>query len=468
MKFSELPLSPEILAVVEELGFTEMTPIQEQSIPLLLEGKDLLGQSQTGSGKTAAFALPLLQRLMLDERDVQSLVLCPTRELTAQVAREFRKLGRHFQGLQIGILSGGASSRDQVKSLENGAQIVVGTPGRVLDLLEKNKLDVSQLRSLVIDEADKMLDMGFEQEMTAIMELLPEHRQTLMFSATFPESIQGLSRKYQHEPELIKVEGGVDPEAPLIDQQVFDMGTESKKDLLMRVLQQNRPEAALIFCNQKLTVNELEELIAGQGVAVSALHGDLEQRDRDRVLAMFRNGSLRILVATDVAARGLDIDHLDLVINYDFPNTPETYVHRIGRTGRAGKAGIAVTFTRAADGLKLAELEKAAAGGVMTRPRLGFKNQHGLTASDFEAKMQTLWISGGRKDKIRPGDILGALTGKTGNLKASDVGKIEVHDHFSYVGVHTDKAHQALESLREGRIKAHKFQVRLLKSTRSF
>lgn len=460
MKFTELPLAPELLTTLNDLGFAEMTPIQEKTIPLLLEGKDLLGQSKTGSGKTAAFALPILQRLLLDEREVQALILCPTRELSAQVAREVRRLGRSYPGMQVAVLTGGASARDQVKSLTNGAQIIVGTPGRVLDLLLKNKLDLSQMRTLVLDEADKMLDMGFEEEMTEILNLVPKGRQTLFFSATFPESIQTLSESFQIDAEVVKIDGG-DQISNSIYQVAFDMGTDSKKDLVLRVLQQYPSKATLIFCNQKTTVDELEKLIRADNVPVASLHGDFEQRERDRVLAMFRNGSFRILVATDVAARGLDIDHLELVINYDFPLSPDTYVHRIGRTGRAGRSGTAVLFTKADDALKVAELEKAA-GQPLDRPRLGFKNQHGLSEDAFAAEMQTLWISGGRKDKLRPGDILGALTG-SGGLRADHVGKIEVHDHFTYVGIRVDVAKMALARLRDNRIKAQKFQVRLMK-----
>lgn len=459
LPFSSLPLSPEILAVVDELGFQHMTDIQAQSILPLLEGRDLLGQSQTGSGKTAAFALPILQRLNLQEREVQALILCPTRELAAQVAREIRTLGRRFEGLQVSVLSGGASSRDQTQSLQNGAHLVVGTPGRVLDLAQKGKLQFGFLRSFVLDEADKMLDMGFEEDLKAIVSELPPGRQTILFSATFPASITALSSAMQVDPVVVRV--SAEKTESLIEQQCYDMGTEDKKDLLMRVLQQASAQAVLIFCNQKATVDTITDLLARQNVPVAALHGDFEQRDRDRVMAMFRNSSLRILVATDVAARGLDIEHLDLVINYDFPLTPETYVHRIGRTGRAGKSGVSILFTKANDALKIHELEKLT-GSKMSQPRLGFKNQHGLGADYGVSLMRTLWISGGRKDKLRPGDIVGALTGTTGGLRAEDVGKIEIHDHFSYVAVKQGLAKSAFTTLRDGRIKAKKFQVRLL------
>ncbi|MNK15819.1 ATP-dependent RNA helicase DbpA [compost metagenome] len=458
--FSSLPLSKELLTVVQELGFEKLTPIQEQSIPLLLDGKDLIGQSKTGSGKTAAFALPILNKLQMDSRNLQALILCPTRELATQVVGEMRKLGRRHPGLQILSLVGGLPSRPQAEALANGVHIAVGTPGRVLDLIDRNRMELENIGTVVLDEADKMLDMGFEDEIKAIMNALPKNRQTALFSATFPEAIQGLSKKYQKNPVKVTIEEA--PEAaPLIEQVLYEANPDDKINVLMRVLQQHPSNSTIIFCNMKVTVNELIATIEEQNVSCAALHGDLEQRERDRVMTLFRNGSHRILVATDVAARGLDIENLELVINYDLPAQAETYVHRIGRTGRAGKKGTAVTLAHPRDAIKIQELEKVI-GSKFERRQLGFKNQHGLSKNLREAAMQTISISGGRKDKLRPGDILGALTGAAGGLEASEIGKIEIQDRWSYVAISSRSVNTALERLRNGRIKGQKFQVKLV------
>ncbi len=458
--FKSLPLNPELLAVAEELGFKELTPIQAESIPLLLTGKDLIGQSKTGSGKTAAFALPLLNKIKLSEKRLQALVLCPTRELATQVVTEMRKWGRRYEGLQILPLVGGQPGRAQSEALERGVQIAIGTPGRVLDLIERKRIDLEFVTTLVLDEADKMLDMGFEAELRAILKELPTQRQTALFSATFPDSIRDLSRKYQKNPAQITVSD--DSSEELIEQWLYDTEADEKAHVLMRVLQQHPSESTIVFCNMKSTVQEIAERIAEQGVSCYGLHGDLEQRERDRVLTMFRNGSCRILVATDVAARGLDIEHLELVINFDLPTQAETYVHRIGRTGRAGRTGVAVTLASPRDSLKILELEKLAKTKFLKQP-LGFKNQHGLGKSFRETRMQTLSISGGRKDKLRPGDILGALTGESGGLNSADVGKIEIHDNFSYVAISSAHASTALERLRTRGIKGRKFQIKFMK-----
>jgi ATP-independent RNA helicase DbpA len=454
-------VSSDILSVIGELGFTELTPIQAQSIPPLLAGKDLIGQSKTGSGKTLAFTLPILQNLQLADHTLQALILCPTRELSTQVVREIRKLGRRHLGLQVALLVGGQPLRPQIESLQSGAHIAVGTPGRIVDLIGRRAFDTGGLKTLVLDEADKMLEMGFADELSAIMEALPSRRQTAFFSATLPPLFLELSRSFQKNPTVVKIEDPTDG-THSIDQYAYETETADKLGTLMRILQRHPSQATLIFCNQKATVAQLVETIEAEGVSCAALHGDLEQRDRDRVLAMFRNQSHRILVATDVAARGLDIDHLDLVINYDFPLQPESYVHRIGRTGRAGRKGTAVTLHQKSEILKLFEIEQHT-GVKCQKPELGFKNQHGLGTTYRQAAMKTISISGGRKDKLRPGDILGALTGSSGGLKGSEIGKIEIHDKLSYVAVSADVAQRALASLRDGRIKAQKFQVRFMK-----
>ena len=352
--FSSLALSEKILKVVEELGYKTMTPIQEKSMPTLLEGRDVIGQSKTGSGKTAAFAIPILQKIDVAERQLQALIICPTRELSQQVTVEIRKLARKFEGLQVLLLAGGQPARPQIESLEMGVHIAVGTSGRILDLLDRRALDLRGLKTLVMDEADKLLEMGFEEEISSIMECLPQKRQTVFFSATFPSGIQSLSQRYQKTPVHICIEDEAQVK-PLIEEIAYEIGTEEKPQMLMRVLQQHPSKSILVFCNQKATVDELVQVILDSDVSCAALHGNLEQRDRDLVMAMFRNGSYRILIATDVAARGIDIDHLDLVINYDFPQGVDVYTHRIGRTGRAGRKGVAVTLVKQSDDMKLFE-----------------------------------------------------------------------------------------------------------------
>lgn len=459
--FSSLPLSRELLTVAQELGFENLTPIQQDSIPHLLAGQDFIGQSQTGSGKTAAFSLPILNDISIEDKVVQALILCPTRELATQVVGEIRKWGRRLEGLQVLALTGGPPAREQAATLDRGVHIVVGTPGRIVDLLERRRLELSHLKTVVFDEADKMLEMGFADELKIIMKRVPLQRQTVLFSATFPESIETLSRQYQKAPVRVKIED-VAAGAPSIEQYVYETSSDDKMNTLLRVLQQHPADSVLVFCNMKTTVNELAEKLDSLGVSCGCLHGDLEQRERDRVMAMFRNGSHRILLATDVAARGLDIENLEMVVNYDFPKQPETYIHRIGRTGRAGKSGVAVIFADPRETLKVLELEKAA-GVTFQRKPLGFKNQYGLNQKLRESPMKTISISGGRKDKLRPGDILGALTGASGGLSAADVGKIEIHDRSSYVAVSTNIAEAALERLRTGKIKGQKFQVRFMK-----
>lgn len=459
--FASLPLSSEILSVVQELGFSEMTPVQAQSIPLLLAGKDIVGRSKTGSGKTAAFILPILQNLILKQRTVQALVLCPTRELSVQISKEARKLGRRLNELQVVAVYGGVPTRDQIISMQSGPQVVVGTPGRVLDLIERRVLDLQDVKTFILDEADKMLEMGFEDELLSVVRVLPNKRQTALFSATFPETLKLISRKYQKQPIEIKIEDTQD-EPITIDQILYEYeDSDDKIGMLMRVLQQHPKDATLIFCNQKATVNEIVTKFTEQGVPCGALHGDLEQRDRDRVVSLFRNGSYRILIATDVAARGLDIENLELVVNFDFPQQAETYIHRIGRTGRAGKSGTAVLMAKPNETLKILELEQVTKAKFQ-KPKLGFKHQYNISASHSVAAMRTLSIGAGRRDKLRPGDILGALTNPSMGLKAADVGKIEVNDHHSFVAINAVQAHIVLKKLREAKIKGKKFPIKLI------
>ncbi len=456
-------MKQELVETLKELGYEKLTPVQEQSLPPLLEGRDLIGQSKTGSGKTAAFSLPILEKIELQHRDVQALILCPTRELCEQVAREVRKLGRKLPGFQTLILCGGQPGRPQRDSLQSGVHVVVGTPGRVLDHLERGSLSLEFVRTLVLDEADRMLDMGFEEEMTRILDQVPPTRQTVFFSATFPESVEHMSARYQRDPVRITVKDD-DSVKPSIQQLVFDSNNVEKPADLLRVLHQFQPKSAIIFCNLKVTIANLTEILIKHGVSAGALHGDLEQEDRNKVMAMFRNESLRVLVATDVAARGLDVAALDLVVNYDLSLHLEDYIHRIGRTGRAGKSGIAVTLATSREHQRVIEFGREADLKIEVGD-LGsaFPDRSKMPFVSLDAKMATLYISGGRKDKVRPGDILGALTGETAALSGADIGKIEIFDRFAYVGVTLGRAAAVVDKLKVGKIKGRQFFIRLVK-----
>lgn len=458
----KLLLSARMKSVIQELGFTSLTPIQTQSIPPLLKGRDLIGQSQTGTGKTLAFSIPALEKIDLKDRKVQTLVLCPTRELCSQVAREMRRLARKHDGLQVLVVSGGQPIYPQITALERGAHIVVGTPGRIMDHLKRKTLSLDAVKYLVLDEADRMLDMGFEDDMKMILSHTPKDRQSVFFSATFPAEIKRLSQAYQRDPVEVKIKTTT-TQSHSIDQSFYGVHPDEKFNHLLWVLIQQKPESVIVFCNQKLTVAQLGRTFKKMGVQVSALHGDLEQNDRDRLMAQFRNQSARLLIATDVAARGLDIDSVDLVVNFDFPLQSEIYVHRRGRTGRAGRSGTVVTFVSPQEKHKFKLLKKDAAlpelkefeasdAGVCHEEV--FKKHRSL-----DAKMATLFIGGGRKQKVRPADLLGALTGEAGRLSAQDVGKIEIHDHFSYVAVSENLIDVILKRLRNGLIKGKRFRI---------
>ncbi len=445
-------LLPEIRRALAEIGIEEFTPIQNQSLPPLLEGRDLLGQSATGSGKTIAFALPLLQKIRLQERKLQALVICPTRELCQQVVREIRKLGRHFPGLSVLPLVGGEPFGPQQKSLHHGLHVAVGTPGRLLDHLQRQTIDFSELRYVVLDEADRMLEMGFQEDVEQILLAAPPSRQTVLFSATFPEQTESLSERYQKNPVKVVVETSTKLPSS-IEQFIYEIAQEEKVRALLTLLAQQKPETALVFCHLKATVAELTQALEESNMSVACLHGDMDQTDRNRVMALCKNGSVRVVVATDVAARGIDVNDLDLVVNYDFPK-PEIYVHRIGRTGRAGKKGVALSLVEPREKHKVRALEEELA------IRLTLLDlPEALPPFTKPAQMCTLYIGGGRKEKMRPGDILGALTGAAGGLTGQQVGKIEVHDHFSYVAIQREVAEQAFQRLKNGQIKGRKFRV---------
>lgn len=460
--FQDLKLSSTLVEVVTELGYTHPTAIQEKAIPLLLAGRDLVGQSKTGSGKTAAFALPILQRIEGDERTLQALILCPTRELAGQVAREIRRLGRAHAGLSVIELIGGQPARPQREALERGVHIAVGTPGRLLDHLRRGVIDPSKIQTVVLDEADRMLDMGFGEDVGKILSALPTERQTVLFSATFPSSIEAITSSHQRNPEHVHIDAPAE-DLDTIRQLQVSTNKESKLHSLCWVLHTFPHESALVFCNYKATVAELTHELAYGGVSVDRLDGDLDQFHRDQVLARFRNQSVRVLIATDVAGRGLDVKGLDLVINYELPQQSEIYVHRIGRTGRAGKKGVAVSLTNGHDDPRI---QAAALATGQTIEKLSQEKSPGFSTLlqniARPSKMETILISGGRKDKVRPGDILGALTGKAGGLPGSDVGKIEVQERLSYVAVARNRAEDATRRLNKGRIKTKRFRATLI------
>lgn len=457
--FSSLKISPQLLRLIETMGYSQMTPIQAASIPILMSGKDLVGQSQTGSGKTAAFIIPILEKIDVSSRNPQALILCPTRELCDQVMRECKKFAKAKPGLITVGLLGGQPMNLQTNTLHRGAHLLVGTPGRTLDHFINRNIYTQDLRTLVLDEADRMLEEGFADEMDAILEELPKDRQTIFFSATYPEEIASLSKRHQKEAQHIVIESDNSNKLQ-IEQYLYVAENPEKTETLIKILKSHPSGCTLVFCRTKQAVKDIGELLQKMKLSCDVLHGDLEQPDRDRATLLFRNGSIRILVATDVAARGLDIENLDLVVNFDLPHHTETYVHRIGRTGRAGKSGVAVSLVSDNDSSKLYEIGKET-GRKFERPKLGFKHQHGVAPALKYSDMKTLSIAGGRKDKLRPGDILGALTGEAGGLKGSDVGKIEIQDHLSYVAVSAGVAQVALDRLREGKIKGQRFRVYL-------
>jgi ATP-independent RNA helicase DbpA len=454
--FSALPLSPAMLSNLEQLGYTAMTPIQAAALPPALLGKDLIAQAQTGSGKTAAFALTLLANLNPRRFAVQTLVLCPTRELADQVTTEIRRLARAEDNIKVVTLCGGVPLRGQIATLEHGAHIVVGTPGRIMDHLERGSLQLDALNTLVLDEADRMLDMGFLDDIVTVAKQCPKARQTLLFSATYPEGIAKLSAQFMREPITVKVES--QHSGARIEQRWYEVTDTQRLDAVGKLLAHFRPASTIAFCNTKAQCRDLVGVLQAQGISALALFGELEQRERDQVLVRFANRSCSVLVATDVAARGLDIASLAAVINVDVTPDAEVHVHRIGRTGRAGESGLA---------LNLASLDEMGSVGKIEHMQGRESAWHPLSelkpASNepLVPPMVTLHIQGGRKEKIRPGDVLGALTADLGYTR-EQVGKINVNEWSTYVAVDRDIAQQAASRLNAGRIKGKAVKVRVL------
>ena len=452
--FSTLHLKPAMLKNLVSLGYTTMTPIQAHTLPLILAGKDIIAKAKTGSGKTAAFGIGLLTHLETDSLRVQALVLCPTRELADQVGKELRRLARCTDNVKVLTLCGGVPFGPQLSSLEHGAHVVVGTPGRLLDHLRRGSLDLTSLQILVLDEADRMLDMGFHDDISTIIAATPHKKQTLLFSATYPAAMAELTATFQHEPVEVSVDETHDEGA--IEQILYEVAADERLAAVVRILRHYRPESTLLFCNTKIDCQEVSESLTKNGFTAVAIHGDLEQRERDLVLLLFANKSASVLVATDVAARGLDIKELAAVINYELPRDPEIHTHRIGRTGRAGEQGLALSLVTAHETRRVQAIESLL-GSSITRGELA--SLPAATGGQVKPPMVTICIDGGRKNKLRPGDILGGLTCE-GGITGSEVGKINVSDTHAYVAIVRSSVDQALACLGSNKIKGRFYKVR--------
>ena len=453
-KFSSLPISSAQIANLDSLGYKKMTAIQAQSLPHVLKGADLIAQAKTGSGKTAAFGIGLLEQINPRFFGVQALVLCPTRELADQVGKELRRLARCTPNIKLVLLCGGKPFGPQKGSLEHGAHIVVGTPGRIQDHLRRETLKLDGLKTLVLDEADRMLDMGFFDVMTEIISQTPKKRQTLMFSATYPNSIKKMCRSIQRDPVTVKVETEHKP--GVIEQLFYEVQKHERNNTLLALFEHYKPATTLVFCHTKKQCDEVAGFLRGRKIDALAIHGDLEQRERDQVLVRFSNNSCPVLVATDVAARGLDIKSLQAVINYELPRDPEIYIHRIGRTGRAGEKGIALSIFTESEQYRVNAIEQNQKKPCICDVYASLNRDPGYS---LQSPMVTIQLDSGRKHKIRPGDLLGALTGDAG-LAGSQVGKIDIFDMTSYVAVERDALRQALNYLADGKVKGRNVRSR--------
>jgi ATP-independent RNA helicase DbpA len=451
-EFSALPLSAELRKALAASDFGAMTPVQQQSLPAILAGRDVIVQAPTGSGKTVAFGLGLLQRLEPTLLRAQALVLCPTRELADQVAKVIRGLASAMPNIKVSILTGGVPLAPQLASLRKDPHVVVGTPGRIQELMARNALSLAKVRTLVLDEADRMLDMGFEEPIREIVAATPPSRQSLLLSATFADAARALAHTLLRDP--LEVTVAAPAEQITVEQWFFEVDPKRKPATLAALLREHRPETTVVFCNMRRDTAHLVEALAGFGIDALALHGDMEQRDRDEVLVRFANRSCNVLVASDVAARGLDIKNLAAVVNYELPSDADIYLHRIGRTARAGASGLAISLCGPSELPRALRIEEAHGGKLDWRPAPTGGNE----GDPLRAPMTTLRIDAGRSDKLRPGDILGALTGDAG-LPGTAVGKIDVFATRAYVAVARDLAGKALGRLRAGRIKGRNFRI---------
>lgn len=533
LKFKELSLSKEMNKAIAELGYEEATPIQSEAIPQMLQGLDVIGQAQTGTGKTAAFGIPAIENLIAQGKKIQVLVMCPTRELAIQVAEEMKKLAKYKKDISFLPVYGGQPIERQIRVLKSGVQIVIGTPGRIIDHVNRGTIDLSSIRLVVLDEADEMLNMGFIDDIMLILKEIPEERQTVMFSATMPKPILELTKKFQKDPVLIRVTQQ-ELTVPNIEQIYYEVKEKHKLEALSRVIDINNFKLSLIFCNTKKGVDDLIEHLQARGYAAEGLHGDMRQPVRERILNKFKRGDIEILIATDVAARGLDIDNVEAVFNYDIPQDVEYYVHRIGRTGRAGKEGKAFSFVTAWEISKLKDIQKYAKTRIKleTIPsfddveeikfnsyadqvkevlqagqlkkyiqqiekiidedytslevaaalfKMNFKNENqplDLTVESFEQgskkrsgkaekgskrskpgkDVARLFITIGKKDKVKPTDILVAITKKT-DVSGKSIGDIDIFDKFTFIDVPSSKAEFIIEQLQNTKIKGRKIHI---------
>lgn len=457
--FSSLNLHPDLVQNLASLGYEEMTDIQAQSLPHILKGTDLIAQGKTGSGKTAAFGLGLLNKLNVKRFRIQTVVLCPTRELADQVAKELRKLARTIHNIKILTLCGGVPFGPQVGSLEHGAHIIVGTPGRIEDHLGRRTLTLQDVDTLVLDEADRMLEMGFQNSLDAIIDCIPSERQTLLFSATFPQQIETIANKIMKQPERVEAKSTHTDQS--ISQHFFKVENDQQRvEALKLLLLHHEPETSIVFCNTKKEVQEVTNTLINYGFSAVALHGDLEQRDRDQTLVRFSNKSASIMVATDVAARGLDIENLDAVFNYHIARDSEIHVHRIGRTGRAGSKGIACSLYSDKESYKIGLLEDYLSSTIEGEL---LPDASVLSKTPRTPTMTTIQLDAGKKQKIRPGDILGALTGDNG-IAGADVGKIQLGATWAYVAVSKSALNKALKKLAQDKLKGRNVRVRQITS----
>lgn len=521
MKFDELNIDERILRAIEDMGFEETSPIQTQAIPTVCEGIDVVGQAQTGTGKTAAYTIPMLMKIDPQIKKPQAIVLCPTRELAVQVAEEIRKLAKYMSDIKVLPVYGGQEIVRQIKSLKTGVQIIVGTPGRVMDHMRRKTVKFDNINMVILDEADEMLDMGFREDMETILTETPEDRQTVMFSATMPKAIMDIARNFQKDARIIKV---VRKELTVsnIEQFYYEVRPKNKTEVLCRLIDIYNPRLSVVFCNTKRQVDELISELKGRGYFADGIHGDMKQQQRDRVMDDFRSGKVDILIATDVAARGIDVDDVDMVFNYDIPQDEEYYVHRIGRTGRAGRSGMALSFISGKEVYKLKDIERYCKTKILAKPVPSLDdvkntkldnmfdkirqtieeggltdmvnlveehvNQEEYTSMDMAAallkmligdtldredeveefhfdtdkddsRMVRLFINIGKKDKIKPANILGAIAGESG-MPGKLVGAIDMMDNYTFVDVPAIHAEKILKAMNDNvQIKGRRVNV---------
>ena len=456
-QFSSLNLIPQLQDNLRSLGFNSMTAIQAQSLPMILGGNDVIAQGQTGSGKTAAFGLGILNKLDVKLFKVQSVVLCPTRELAEQVSGEIRRLARGIPNVKVVTVYGGTPIKAQTSSLEKGAHIVVGTPGRIDDHLSKGSLDLSTMTTLVLDEADRMLDMGFQKTLESIVDAAPIKRQTLLFSATYPKGIRAIAEKITLNPVTAEVAPTQD--TVRVDQAFFLVDNEQERlQALKLLLLDSNAQQSVVFCNTRQDTQSVAGALKSAGFSAAALHGEMEQKDRDQTLIRFSNSSINVLIATDVAARGLDIDTVALVFNYHLPRELEVYTHRIGRTGRAGEKGQACSLFQVSEQFRVDQLE--AYLNTEIRPS-SLPPIEMLNHAPDRPKMSTLRVEGGKRQKLRAGDLVGALT-KAPDINGESIGKIQVLDNWAYIAIERPLAKLALKQLEQGKIKGKSFRSRLI------